>query len=73
MDIAKDIVDKYSSEQIVAYLDSIMAGVLKNYRTAVEKGTTELLFANLGDIAQVRSVLHEIRKRDEAREAAKNA
>ena len=73
MDIAKDIVDKYSSEQIVVYLDSIMAGVLKNYRTAVEKGTTELLFANLGDIAQVRSVLHEIRKRDEAREAAKNA
>ena len=73
MDIAKDIVDKYSSEQIVAYLDSIMAGVLKNYRTAVEKGTTELLFANLGDIAQVRSVLREIRKRDEAREAAKDA
>lgn len=73
MDIAKDIVDKYKAEDIIAYLDAIMAGVLKNYRTAVEKSSTELLFANLGDIAQVRSVLHEMRKRNEAREAQKNA
>lgn len=71
MNLASDILDKYTQEQVIDYLDSIITGVLKNYRTAVDKGTTELLFSNLGDIAQVRAIVHEMHKRNAEREARK--
>lgn len=73
MDIAKDIVDKYTTEQIVAYLDKLMGGVLKNYQTAIKVNEPEVLFGDLGDIAQVKSVLHEMNKRNAEREAAKQS
>lgn len=69
MNLASDILDKYSSEQVTAYLDSVLSGVLKNYKIAIEKNMPELLFACIGDITQVRMVLREMRKRDEARAA----
>lgn len=72
MDIAKDIVDKYTIEQIVAYLDRLSAGVLKNYQTAIKVNQPQILFGDLGDIAQMRSILHEINKRNQEREATKN-
>jgi hypothetical protein len=71
MDIAKDIVDKYTTEQIVAYLDRLSAGVLKNYQTAIKVNQPQILFGDLGDIAQMRSILHEINKRNQEREATK--
>lgn len=69
MDIAKDIVDKYSIEEIVDYLDRVTAGVLKNYNTAIKVNQPQILFGDLGDIAQVRSVLHEMNKRNQERAA----
>lgn len=72
MDIAKDIVDKYTIEQIIAYLDRLSAGVLKNYQTAIKVNQPQILFGDLGDIAQMRSILHEINKRNQEREALKN-
>lgn len=71
MDIIKDIVDKYSTEQIIAYLDRLSAGVLKNYQTAIKVNQPQILFGDLGDIAQMRSILHEINKRNQEREAMK--
>ena len=71
MDIAKDIVDKYTIEQIVAYLDRLSAGVLKNYQIAIKVNQPHILFGDLGDIAQMRSILHEINKRNQEREATK--
>lgn len=71
MDLVKDIVDKYSTEQIIAYLDKLMGGVLKNYQTAIKVNQPEVLFGDLGDIAQVKSVLHEMNKRNAEREAVK--
>ena len=65
MNLASDLLDKYSPEEVTYYLDSVMGGVLKNYKTAVEKNMPEILFACLGDISQVRSILHEMRKRNE--------
>ena len=71
MDIAKDIVDKYTTEQIIAYLDRLSAGVLKNYQIAIKVNQPHILFGDLGDIAQMRSILHEINKRNQEREATK--
>lgn len=73
MDIAKDIVDKYTIEQIVVYLDRLSAGVLKNYQTAIKVNQPQILFGDLGDIAQIRSILHEINKRNQEREALKES
>lgn len=72
MDIAKDIVDKYTIEQIIVYLDRLSAGVLKNYQTAIKVNQPQILFGDLGDIAQIRSILHEINKRNQEREALKD-
>ena len=69
MDLAKDVVDKYSMEQIIAYLDSRLAGVLQNYEKAVKKEQPQILFINKGEIDHIKSIIHEIRKRNDAREA----
>lgn len=71
MDIVKDIVDKYSTEQIVAYLDTIATGVLKNYKTSLSSNQPHIIWGSIGDIAQMKAVLHEMKKRNDAREAQK--
>lgn len=71
MDLTRDILDKYSPEQVTVYLDKLASGILKNYQTAIKVNQPEVLFGNLGDIAQLRNILHEMKKRDEEREAQK--
>lgn len=73
MDIAKDIVEKYSIEQIVDYLDKLSTGVLKSYQTAIKANQPAILFGNLGDLAQIRAVLHEINKQNQERAARARA
>ena len=73
MDIAKDIVEKYSIEQIVDYLDKLSAGVLKSYQTAIKANQPAILFGNLGDLAQIRAILHEINKQNQERVARARA
>ena len=73
MDIAKDIVEKYSVEQIVDYLDKLSSGVLKNYQTAIKANQPAVLFGNIGDLAQTRTILHEMNKRNQERAARMNA
>lgn len=69
MDIVKDVVEKYSVEQIVDYLDKLSTGVLKSYQTAIKANQPAVLFGNIGDLAQVRAILHEMNKRNQERAA----
>lgn len=69
MNLASDLLDKYPQEQVTAYLDKLAAGILKNYQTAIKVNQSEILFGSLGDIAQLRDILHEMRRRDEERAA----
>ncbi len=71
MDITKDIVDKYSTEQIIAYLDHLVGGISSNYRTALKTGRPEFLWGSLGDVVQIKDILHEMKARNDAREATK--
>lgn len=71
MDIAKDIVDKYTDEQIIAYLDKLMAGIQQNYRGSMKINQPQILWGNLGDIDMARAILHEIKLRNDAKEAMK--
>lgn len=73
MDIAKDIVEKYPIEQVVDYLDRLSAGVLKSYQTAIKANQPAVLFGNLGDLAQIREVLHEMNKQNQERIARARA
>lgn len=69
MNLAGDILDKYSNDQVIAYLDKLAAGVLKNYQTAIKVNQPEVLYGNMGDIAQIRAIVHEMYKRDQERAA----
>ena len=65
MNLASDLLDKYTSEQVTAYLDKLAAGILKNYQTAIKVNQPQILFGSLGDVAQIRDILHEMRKRND--------
>ena len=73
INVVGEIVEKHSDEEIIAHLEKIVAGVVKNYTVALDKGNSDILWANLGDLTQVASILRGMRKRNEAREAQKES
>lgn len=73
INVVGEMIEKHSDEEIIAHLDKIVAGVVKNYTVALDKGNSDILWANLGDLTQVASILRGMRKRNEAREAQKES
>ena len=73
INVVGEMIEKHSDEEIIAHLDKIVSGVVKNYTVALDKGTSDILWANLGDLTQVASILRGMRKRNEAREAQKES
>ena len=73
INVVGEMIEKHSDEEIIAHLDKIVAGVVKNYTVALDKGDSDILWANLGDLTQVASILRGMRKRNEAREAQKES
>ncbi len=73
INIIGEIIEKHSDEEIIAHLEKIVAGVVKNYTVALDKGNSDILWANLGDLTQVASILRGMRKRNEARKAQKES
>ena len=71
INIVNELINNHPDEEIIAHLDSVMTGVVKNYKVALEKNQPEVLWGNLGDISQVASILRALKKRNEAREAQK--
>ena len=73
INVVGELIEKHSDEEIIAHLDKVVAGVVKNYTVALDKGNSDILWANLGDLTQVASILRGMRKRNEAREAQKES
>lgn len=73
INIVGELIERHSDDEIIAHLDKIVSGVVKNYNVALEKGTSDILWANLGDLAQVSSILRGLKKRNEAREIQKKS
>lgn len=71
MDLAKDIVDKYTTEQIIAYLYHLVSGVSQNFKSGLKVCKSEPLWISMGDIEQAKEILREMKTRNDAREAAK--
>lgn len=73
INVVGELIEKHSDEEIIAHLDKIVSGVVKNYTVALDKGTSDILWANLGDLTQAASILRGLKKRNEARDAQKNS
>lgn len=73
INVVGELIERHSDEEIIAHLDKIVSGVVKNYTVALDKGNSDILWANLGDLTQVASILRGMRKRNEAREAQKES
>ena len=73
VDIVKELLEKHTDEEIIAYLDGMATGILQNYRTATKQNQPQLLFGNIGDLVMIASILRAMKQRDEAREAMKQA
>lgn len=72
MDIVKEILERHDDREIIAHLDKILGGIIKNYKIALTTGRNEAIWGSFGDIMQVYEIVHEMRRRDSAREAQKN-
>ena len=62
--IANELVQRHSDQEIIEFLSRTTRGLVQNYKVAVEKGDSSILFANLGDLTMVASVLAELDKRE---------
>lgn len=62
--IANELVQRHSDQEIIEFLSKTTRGLVQNYKVAVEKGDSSILFANLGDLTMVASVLAELDKRE---------
>lgn len=67
VNLVGETIANHSDEEIIEHLNSVMAGVLKNYKIALEKENSNILWANLGDISLVSSILRGLHKRDQER------
>lgn len=73
VDIVKEMLERHSDEEVIAYLSKVMTGVAQNYQTALKANQPETLWGNLGDIAMVSSILRGIKARNDTREALKES
>lgn len=73
MDIVKEMLDKHSNEEVVAYLNKMMNGIIQNYKLGFQTGRSEALWGSFGDIVQVSEFLREMKKRNDARDAMKES
>ena len=71
VDITKELLKNHSDEEIIAYLDTVTTGIVKNYKIAASANQPQLLFGNLGDVTMVATIIRAMKNRNEAREAAK--
>lgn len=69
IDIVKELLEKHTDEEIIAYLDNMATGILQNYRTATKQNQPQLLFGNLGDLVMITSVLRAMKQRNDNVEA----
>lgn len=73
VDIVKELLNNHSDEEITAYLDSIVTGLLQNYKTAIKQNQSEILYGNIGDLTLVATIIRAMKNRNDAREAMKNS
>lgn len=70
VNITQEMLERHSDEEVIEYLDSVLSGLVRNYKVSLEKGNSDVLWANLGDLTLASTVVKAMRKRNEARKAS---
>ena len=73
IDIVKETLDRHTEAEVISYLDTLLTGVLQNYRTSLKQNQVEILRGNLGDITLAASLVREMKKKNDAIEAQKQS
>lgn len=73
VNIEKELLEKHTDQEIIAFLYKVMTGVLKNYNTGLDSNNSKYLWGSSGDIAMVRSILGHMKQRNDAIEAQKQS
>ena len=71
VDIEKELLEKHSDQEIIAFLYKVMSGVSKNYSAGLGSNNPNYLWSSYGDIVLVRSILGHIKQRNDTIEAQK--
>lgn len=71
VNIEKDILEKHTDQEIIAFLHKVMAGVVKNYNSGLSANSSKYLWGSFADVVMVKSILSEMKQRNDAKEALK--
>lgn len=69
INMINEALDRHNDTELIDHMASVMAGVVKNCKVALEKNQPEVLWGNLGDISQVTAMLRAMKKRNDERAA----
>lgn len=69
--LEKELLEKHTDEEIIAFLYKVVSGITKNYSSGLSTNNSNFLWGSYGDIVLVRSILGEMKQRNDAIEAQK--
>ena len=67
VDLEKELLAKHTDQEIIAFLYKVMAGVAKNYSSGLSANNPNFLWGSYGDIVMVKSILGQMKQRDDER------
>ena len=73
VNIEKELLEKHTDEELIAFLYKVMGGITKNYAAGLSANNPNFLWGSYGDIVLVRSILGEMKKRNDTIEAQKQS
>lgn len=71
VNIEKELLEKHTDQEIIVFLHKVMAGVVKNYNSGLSANSSKYLWGSFADIVMVKSILSEMKQRNEAIEVRK--
>ena len=71
VDLEKELLEKHTDPEIIAFLYKVMGGVVKNYNNGLTANSANYLWGSFADVVMVRSILGEMKQRNDAKEALK--
>lgn len=73
IDLEKEIINNHSDEEIIAFLYKVMSGIAKNYNSGLSEKSSEYLWGSFADVVMVKSILGEMKHRNDEREAQRQS
>ena len=71
VDLEKELLKNHSDEEVIAFLYKVMGGVVKNYSSGLGANNSKYLWGSYADVVMVKSILGEMKQRNDAIEARK--